>query len=214
MIKNVIFDLGGVVIDLQRENAVEALSKLGIKDAEELLGEYSQKGPFLKLETGEMTSAEFYDLMLEKCEGSVSCIQIRDAFEKFLVEIPWERLKMLESLKAKGYRIFALSNTNPIMFNHWIDRNFKKDGKTINDYFEGIVASFEEGVCKPDPVIFKNLIERYGLNPEETLMLDDSEKNVMAAESVGLKAVKIEPEGKNSFKSVCASLLEEAPSEQ
>ena len=206
-IKNIIFDLGGVVIDLKRERAVAALEKLGIEDAGTLLGEYSQKGPFLKLETGEISSSEFFDLLQSKCLKPTGCTQIRDAFEEFLVGIPIERLKLIEELKKQGFKTYVLSNTNPIMFNHWIQREFKKDGKSINDYFDGIVASFQEGVCKPDSSIFINLIKRYQLNPGETLMLDDSEKNVMAARSVGLKAQKIEAEGENSFHSVCKNLL-------
>ena len=207
MIKNIIFDLGGVVIDLKRENAVAALQRLGIKEADKLLGEYSQKGPFLMLETGDITSAEFYDLLLPECDKGTLCTQIRDAFEEFLVTIPVERLKTLEALKAKGYKLYVLSNTNPVMFNHWIQNEFKKDGKTMADYFDGIVASFQEGTCKPDPEIFKNLLKRYKLSPEETLMLDDSEKNVESAKSVGLNAIRIDAEGENSFDSVCGALL-------
>lgn len=206
MIKNIIFDLGGVIIDLQRERAVEALSKLGIGQAEELLGEYSQKGPFLLLETGEITSSEFFDMLLPKCKEGTNCCDLRDAFEEFLVDIPVERLRTLERLRDKGYKIYVLSNTNPIMFNHWIAREFRKDGKSINDYFDGVVTSFEEGTCKPDPAIFQKVINRYGLNPAETLMLDDSEKNIESARKVGLQVVRILPEGEYSFNAVCSKL--------
>ena len=206
MIKNIIFDLGGVVIDLERENAVKALEKLGISDASVLLGEYSQKGPFLKLETGEISSAEFYDLLLSQCKEGTTCKDIRDAFEEFLVGIPAERLQIIDELRAKGYRLFVLSNTNPIMYNHWIEAEFRKAGKSIQDYFDGIVTSFSEGTCKPDPVIFENLIRRYGLNPSETIMLDDSEKNLEAARSLGLHVKLIEKEGENSFSAVCRNL--------
>lgn len=205
--KNIIFDLGGVVINLKRERAVEALEKLGVDDVDELLGVYSQSGPFLQLETGELSSAEFYDLLLPKCQPGTTCRDLRDAFEKFLIDIPEERLRLIERLKGKGYRLFVLSNTNPIMYHHWIEREFRRQGKSINDYFEGIVTSFQEGTCKPDPRIFRNLVERYELCPSETLMLDDSEKNTSAAESIGLQAVRIEPEGEFSFDSVCGKLL-------
>lgn len=207
MIKNIIFDLGGVVINLDRNKAVEALKKLGVNDANVLLGEYSQKGAFLQLETGELSSSDFYDLLLSKCKEGTTCSMIRDAFEEFLVDIPNERLLLLDKLKKEGFKMYVLSNTNPIMYNHWIAREFKKNGRSINDYFDGIVASYQEGVCKPDPQIFINLINRYNLNPEETLMLDDSEKNVLSARSVGLKAIKIEEEGNDSFEAVCRRLL-------
>lgn len=206
-IKNIIFDLGGVVIDLDRNRAVDALTRLGLVDSKNLLGEYGQKGHFFMLENGEISSSDLYDLLLPHCKEGTTCSDIRDAFEEFLVGIPVERLRMLDRLKEKGYKVFVLSNTNPIMFDHWIDNAFRQDGKSINDYFHGIVTSYQEKMCKPDPQLFQKVVDRYGLNPEETLMLDDSEANVESARSIGLKAIRIMPEGKDSFMSVCGSFL-------
>lgn len=208
-IKNIIFDLGGVIIDLERRKAVDALDRLGLKDASALLGEYEQKGPFLLLEKGEISSSEVFDILLPHCNPGTTCTQIRDAFEEFLEDIPLERLKMLDKLRDKGYKLYVLSNTNPIMFNHWIDNAFRSDGKAMKDYFDGIVTSFQERTCKPDPRIFKNLISRYNLLPEETIMLDDSEANVESAKSVGLNAERIDKEGEHSFTQVCNRLLSE-----
>lgn len=207
-LKNIIFDLGGVIIDLDRRKAVDALDRIGLKDASSLLGEYEQKGPFLMLETGEISSSEVFDILLPHCKPGTTCTDIRDAFEEFLLDIPVERLRTLEKLRQKGYKLFVLSNTNPIMFNHWIDNAFRNDGKCMKDYFDGVVTSFQERMCKPDPQIFKNLIQRYNLDPNKTLMLDDSEANVKAAENVGLNAFRIEPKGDHSFTSVCNRLLE------
>lgn len=209
-IKNIIFDLGGVMIDLQRIKAVEALDRLGLKDSSALLGEYEQKGPFLMLETGEISSSEIYDMLLPQCKEGTTCSDIRDAFEEFLRDLPVERLKMIDRLRDKGFKLYVLSNTNPVMYNHWIDNAFRKDGKSMNDYFDGIVTSFQERMCKPNPDLFQRVIDRYGLKPEETIMLDDSEANVKAARSVGLDATRILPEGKDSFMDVCESLLKEA----
>ena len=206
-INNIIFDLGGVIIDLQRRMAVDALDRLGIQDSSSLLGEYEQKGPFLMLETGEISSSELYDILLPHCKEGTTCNDIRDAFEEFLKGIPVERLKMLDKLRQKGYKLYVLSNTNPIMYNHWIDNAFRSDGKTINDYFDGIVTSFQERMCKPDPDLFRKVTQRYNLKPEETIMLDDSEANVKAAQSIGLHAKHITPEGESSFMAVCNSLL-------
>lgn len=206
-IKNIIFDLGGVIIDLERLKAVDALDRLGLKDASSLLGEYEQKGPFLMLETGEISSSEVLDILLPHCKTGTTCTDIRDAFEEFLRDLPVERLKMIDKLRENGYKLFVLSNTNPIMYNHWIDNAFRQDGKSINDYFDGIVTSFQEKMCKPTPALFQRVVDRYNLNPEETLMLDDSEANVKAARSIGLKAIRIQPEGKDSFMDVCNSLI-------
>lgn len=210
-IKNIIFDLGGVVIDLQRECAVAALENLGIKQAGTLLGEYGQKGPFGELETGELTDAEFYDLLLPQALPGTTCTDLRNAFEAFLKELPKERLIMIRELRKSGYKLFVLSNTNPVMFNNWIDTAFRAEGLTMNDYFDGIALSFQERTLKPDPQIFRNVISRYNLVPSETLMLDDSEKNCNAAKSVGLNAIRITKSGENTFDSVCRRLLLDNP---
>lgn len=207
-VKNIIFDLGGVVIDLDRSRAISALSDLGLTDAAILLGEYEQKGPFLKLETGELSSSELYDTLLPNCKPGTTTTDIRDAFEKFLVEMPVVRLQTIRKLRDAGYRLFVLSNTNPIMYNHWIEEKFRQEGLTVNDYFDGIVVSFQERTCKPDPQIFRNLVERYRLDPRKTVLLDDSEANCNSARTTGLHAIQVKKEGNDSFLNICNRLLE------
>lgn len=189
-IKNIIFDLGGVVINLDRNRAVTALQELGLAEADTLLGLYRQEEPFLGLETGRVEAGEFFDLIRSRCPGATDA-QITCAFDRFLIDIPTERLARLRYIRRAGYRTFVLSNTNPVMYNGWITNAFRGEGLTINDYFDGIVASFQELTCKPDPAIFRILLDRYRLNPGETLMLDDSEANCQAARSVGMQAVRI-----------------------
>ena len=207
--KNIIFDLGGVVIDLDRQRAADALEALGITDAPLLLGEYEQKGPFLLLETGHYTTADLFDNLIPRCRPNTTCAEIRDAFERFLVKIPIERLQAIRELREKGFRLFVLSNTNPLMYNHWIDLAFRQVGLSINDYFDGIVTSFQEKRCKPDPEIFRNVVDRYKLDPKETLMLDDSAKNCESARSIGLNAIQIDNNGTDSLIAVCHRLGEE-----
>lgn len=207
-IKNVIFDLGGVVINLDRDRAVRALEELGLKDADSMLGLYGQQEPFLGLETGERSTAEFFDIIRSRVRPGVTDTQIADAFNQFLVSLPIERLAMLRRMRLAGFRIFILSNTNPVMFNTWIDRAFRQEGGSVNDYFDGIVVSYEELMCKPNVDIFTNLMRRYGLNPSETLMLDDSDKNCRAASEAGAHAFRIGNTDKDDMLSVCGALLE------
>lgn len=206
-IKNIIFDLGGVVIDLDRSRAVHALEAIGLEDAYSQLGEYGQKGAFYGLETGTLPESDFYDTIIAGCLPGTKARDVADAFEKFLVELPVSRLRRLRELREIGYGIYMLSNTNPVMYNHWIEDKFRGEGKTVNDYFDGIVVSFQERTCKPDPRIFRNLIERYHLDPSETLMLDDSAANCEAARSVGLQAITITKDGADTFDAVTSSLL-------
>ena len=207
-IQNVIFDLGGVVINLDRERAVKALEELGLEDADDILGLYGQKEPFYGLETGERSTADFFDLLRSKMKPGVTDMQITEAFNRFLVDLPTERLEMLRRMRMAGYRIFMLSNTNPVMYLTWIDRAFRQEGGTVNDYFDGIVVSFQELMCKPNVEIFKTLMRRYGLNPSETLMLDDSEKNCRAAAEAGAHAFQIGKTPEDDMLAICGALLE------
>lgn len=207
-INNIIFDLGGVIIDLDRDRAVKALEELGLEDADDMLGLYGQKEPFLGLETGELPSADFFDLMRSRMKPGVTDAQITDAFNRFLVKLPAERLEMLRRLRLAGYRIFMLSNTNPVMYLTWIDRAFRQEGGSVNDYFDGIVVSFQELMCKPNVAIFETVMRRYGLNPSETLMLDDSEKNCRAASEAGAHAFQIGNSENDDMLAICGALLE------
>lgn len=206
-IKNVIFDLGGVVIDLDRDRAVKALEELGLEDADDILGLYGQKEPFFGLETGELPTADFFDLLRSRMKPGVTDKQITEAFNKFLVCLPTERLEMLRRMRKGGFRIFMLSNTNPVMYLTWIGNAFRQEGLTVNDYFDGIVVSFQELMCKPNVAIFETLMKRYDLNPSETIMLDDSEKNCKAAEEAGAHSFKVGKSDTDDMIAVCTMLL-------
>ena len=193
MIKNLLFDLGGVIMDINRLNAVDSLKKIGIDNADRLLGEYAQKGPFLKLEEGSISPAEFRDELKKDLNVKISDSDIDNAFCDFLTGIPVNRLKALEVLKKEGFNIYMLSNTNPIMWYSRIADEFTKDGHELNHYFNGTVTSFEAKVCKPDAAIFDFAVKKLGINPYETLFLDDSQKNVEAARKLGFNAEVINP---------------------
>lgn len=193
MIKNLLFDLGGVIMDIKRLNAVESLKKIGITNADQLLGKYAQKGPFLKLEEGLISPAEFRNAIREGANVKITDNEIDNAFCNFLTGIPAKRLSDLEQLKQEGFNIYMLSNTNPIMWDSRIADEFKKAGHDLNYYFDGTVTSFEAKVCKPDAAIFDFAVKKLGINPAETLFLDDSLENVEAARKLGFNAEVINP---------------------
>ena len=192
MIKNLLFDLGGVIMDIRRLNCVASFERLGMKDADSFLGEYSQKGPFLQLEEGLITEAQFRDAVRQFIDGEVSDEQIDKAFCDFLVGIPIHRLEQLRQLKEK-YGIYMLSNTNPIMWHSRIAEDFRQEGMEREDYFDGIVTSFEARSIKPDARIFHTVVEKLGIKPEETLFLDDSQKNLDAAAQLGFHTLLVTP---------------------
>lgn len=189
-IDNIVFDLGGVVLDINRDICVERLESIGLPQAASLLDLYRQQGDFLALEQGEITAATFFDILRSQCvNASITDRELEDALCCFITGLPVERLKALRRLREMGKRTFVLSNTNAIMYNSVIDRLFRQESLSINDYFDGIIASFAEKVCKPDPEIFRILLRRYSLDPSRTLFIDDSQVNVDAAAQCGIKGL-------------------------
>lgn len=191
-IKNLLFDLGGVIMDIKRENCVKAFEAMGMTDANELLGEYAQKGVFLELEEGKITPAEFRTEIRKHISCAVSDSDIDAAFCKFLLGIPAHRLNALDELR-KSYKIYLLSNTNPIMIESDIKRYFKVCGKEMTDYFDGMVLSYLAKSIKPDSGIFEYAIKHLGILPEETIFFDDSAKNLEASAKFGFKTALVEP---------------------
>ncbi len=192
MIKNLLFDLGGVIMDIKRLQCVEAFERLGMKNANDFLGEYSQKGPFLQLEAGEISPAEFRAEIRSLIDSEVGDEEIDAAFCAFLVGIPRHRLKALRELR-KDYKIYMLSNTNPIMWHSRIAEEFRQEGMEREDYFDGIVTSFDAKSIKPDSKIFFTAIEKCGIAPKETIFLDDSQKNLDAATKLGFGTILVTP---------------------
>lgn len=191
-IHNLLFDLGGVIMDIRRENCVEALAKLGMKGADEMLGLYCQSGPFLLLEEGKITPERFRDEMRKRIDHNIGDNELDNAFNKFLIGIPLKRLEALRELR-KHYKIYMLSNTNPIMFDSKIKQEFEKEGFDRNYYFDGICVSFEEKCAKPDIQIFKNAALKFGIKPEETVFFDDSQANLNAASTLGFHTWLVKP---------------------
>lgn len=190
MIKALLFDLGGVIMDIRRERCVEAFRAIGMPDPEAFLGDFSQKGPFLKLEEGAISPAEFRDEIRKLIPVTVTDEQIDWALLRFLIGIPEERLRQLEQLH-RHYPIYMLSNTNPIMWEQFIVREFDKDGHDLPYYFDGCVTSFDVKCCKPRPEIFLEAARRFNLEPAETLFLDDSASNCRAASELGFKTAHV-----------------------
>lgn len=191
-INTIIFDLGGVLMDLDKQACIDAFKELGYENIEKLLGAYSQQGEFLELEEGKIGIDQFHKAVRHAIGKAVSDEDIDSAFCKFLINVPTYKLDMLLKLK-KRYQVFMLSNTNPIMFDSKIPEIFSKQGLTINDYFDRFYLSYKMGMTKPNPEIFRQMIEESGIVPEDTLFLDDSRSNVDAAALFGFKTYMAAP---------------------
>lgn len=191
-IKNLLFDQGGVIVDIRRDQCLDELKLLGMDHPEKLIGLYKQEGPFFALENGDITVEQFHDALRPLMPQGVTDEQMDYAFSSFIVGIPLHRLQALRELR-KRYKTYILSNTNPIMFEGVIARNFAQEGLDVNAYFDGVTVSYKARSNKPDRQIFDYAIATMGINPEETLFFDDGQENLDAAAKLGFKTALVEP---------------------
>jgi putative hydrolase of the HAD superfamily len=186
-IKNIFFDLGGVLIDLNKEKCIEEFRKLGITDIEEQIGKSFKSGLFYKLEEGSITPEEFRDNIRMMTTGKVTDKAIDFAWNSFLQSIPEPKLTLLRNLKSH-FRVFMVSNTNKIHFDYMIKHSFAADkGYNMSDYFEKCYLSFEMHVAKPDRAFFDYVISDSGILPANSLFMDDSIENINAAQKLGFQ---------------------------
>ena len=184
-IRNLLFDLGGVIINLDRQRCVDALTALGDEKADEMLGLSVQRGTLMDLEEGKISPSDFFKRMRQKIGKAVSDEEIVHALNELLIGIPLDRLTLLRKLRQR-FNVMMLSNTNPIMF--------AQEGLSITDYFDDVYLSYRLKSCKPDIAIFKKVIELSRIVPQETLFFDDSQKNLDAAASLGFKTFLVTPD--------------------
>ena len=185
-IKNIVFDLGGVILTLDRSEAVRRFQQAGLEQAEELLDSYHQKGVFLDLEEGRLTAEEFYDEIRSIAGKYISNEDIDYGWLGFIKETPVYKLDMLEELR-KSYKLYLLSNTNPVIMSWALSSQFSEKGKSLDQYFDKMYLSYKMGVTKPNPKIYEHLISDSGIIPSETLFVDDGAANIEAGKTLGMR---------------------------
>ena len=192
MIKAIIFDLGGVLVRLDKERCIRAFrEQLGFGRITEFLDTSHQRGPFGDLEAGRISEAQFYEACLPYCRPGTTGEDIRRCFGDLQDPLTPEVLALLESLRRR-YRLYILTNNSSVT----MARTYENAGKARLDLsatFCRIYISQELKLLKPDPAIFAHVIRDIGLPPQEMLYVDDSPRNVEAARNAGLQALHYEP---------------------
>ena len=186
-IKNIVFDLGGVLVDLDFKSAINGLQKAGFANVKEQLQAFDREGIFQKFELGEMTTDEFRSAIRENSTVTLTDEEVDALWNLMLLEIPREKLELILDLRGK-YMVYLLSNTNSIHWDYVCKNAFNYRGFRVSDYFEKTFLSFEMHLAKPDKAIFEKMLEDANLLAEETLFIDDSEANCKAAAEVGIHA--------------------------
>ena len=185
-VKNILFDLGGVLFHIDYQRTIDAFKKLGITDFEKHFTQHQQNDLFDAFETGKISSAVFVKTLQESLPGC-SEQEIIDAWNAMLIGLPQEYLKFLEDL-GKNYRLFLLSNANEIHI-QFVNENLQKNLNipSINQFFEKAYYSQEIGMRKPYKSTFDWVLQDAGILAEETLFIEDTAQHIEGAKEAGLK---------------------------
>ncbi len=194
MIKNVVFDLGGVLVGLDLAKCRAAFEAIGLDAIGALIDPCHPAAMMERMEQGDLTFHETCDEMRRMTGNrTVTDEQIAAAISAFLTGIPVEKLRAIEALRRRGIRTYVLSNNNPAAM-QTIRRMFAADGRTMEDYFDGIYLSYLMRRLKPHAEIFIKMLEDSGMSAEESLFIDDSERNVEAARRLGFAVYRPAPD--------------------
>jgi len=194
-INNLIFDLGGVIMDIDVKQTTNAFTKMGVKNIGDYFGHGFAASFFKDHEAGRISDEAF----IQKIREGIGLENIMDeevieAWNALLLRFPPERISLLDRIRKK-YRIFLYSNTNGIHYQRFAEiYRVAFPGRELNDHFEKTYYSHVLGHRKPDTTGFEIIIRENGLDPAETLFVDDTFMNVEGAIKAGLKGLYL-PQG-------------------
>lgn len=192
-IRNIIFDLGGVILNLDYNRTTEAFKQLGIAEFERIYSQAKQKQLFDEYEKGMISSDAFRAAITELIESRPTPLEIDRAWNAMLLDLPPQRLELLEKLKEK-YRLFLLSNTNAIhitAYSAYLRQTF--GFADLSHIFEKEYYSYLVGKRKPEREIFEMVLDENNLRAEETLFIDDSVQHIEGAQLAGINAYHLQP---------------------
>ena len=191
-IKNIIFDLGGVIINLDINKTIQAFNKLSNIPFETIYTQLQQTPIFDKFDKGEISESDFFDELQIALALPISKEKLIFAWNAMLLDFPKHRLDLLQKLKP-NYRLFLLSNTNETHITEFEAALFKQHGyKNLETFFETVYYSCRMGKRKPNADIFDYVISNHNLNPQETLFIDDTAQHVKGALKTGIQAKLLE----------------------
>lgn len=188
MIKNIIFDFGNVLFDIDLPRIGQSLQACLGERFEAAQRQVRDERLFERYETGELTSTGFIEAICRAGAPGLTAEQAVAAWNSIFLSMPRERFRLLEQLRRR-YRVYLLSNINEL-HEHWIAGYLAREHGIMDfetRYFERVYYSHRIGLRKPDPACFQFVLTDAGLLPEETLFVDDLEENVAAARRLGIR---------------------------
>ena len=189
-IDTIIFDFGGVLINIDYHKTIEAFKELGIEDFEERYSQADQISLFNDLEIGKISAQRFVNELLQLLPQGTSPNQVVHAWNAMLLDVPQSSVDLLKKLKGK-YRLFLLSNTNEIHIPRALKEWKKTSDTEFYNCFEQVYLSHEIGMRKPNEEIFEYVCREQAITPENAMFIDDSAQHIEGARKVGLNAVHL-----------------------
>ena len=192
-IKNILFDLGGVILNINYHLTIDAFKKIGFTDFEAFYTQKNQTEFFNLFETGHLSVSEFHEYIKKNCPSSITNNQINTAWNAMLLDLPIYRIEFLEML-SKKYQIYLLSNTNEVHiseFKKTIDATVGYD--RFKNVFNACYYSSEIGFRKPKKACFNYVLKTNDLDAKETLFIDDSIQHIKGASSLGILSYLLKP---------------------
>lgn len=192
-IKNIVFDLGNVLLDLDFDASIKAFEKLGLEKSLRTPKQTYSDPVFYQLETGKITAVTFREKVRRLLKNPLATDeQIDDAWYAMIGEIPPHRVEVLQALRKK-YKVYLFSNTNAIHIGRVMYDFKRRYGFEFASLFDEAFYSHEIKAKKPDVEVFRKVIDLAGFAPDETLFVDDLEQNVEGAKLAGLKVYWLKP---------------------
>lgn len=185
-IKNVVFDLGGVICDLEVERVIEAFREIGMPKMAALMDPCYPAEVNERMESGQIGWEEACDEMRRiDNRPEVTNAEIEWVYREFLARVDSSKMATIDRLRAQGFKTYVLSNTNPVAIEIVRDRVREATGRELDSYFDDIFLSYQLKILKPSPAIFEKMIALSGMNPQETLFIDDGSRNADTAHKLG-----------------------------
>lgn len=187
-IKNIIFDLGGVIINLDIPKTIAEFNKLSVVPFESIYNQLQQSPIFDLFDKGQISETDFFKELKRYLKEDITNAQMIDAWNAMLLDFPIHRLQLLSALNLK-YRIFLLSNTNETHITQ-LESDLHKEHsyKNLEPFFEKVYYSCRIGMRKPDSDIFEFVLNQNKLNAHETIFIDDSPQHIKGALNTGIQS--------------------------
>lgn len=187
-IKNIIFDLGGVIINLDIKRTIAEMNRISHVPFETLYTQAKQNPIFDELDKGTISPTHFFTELKKEMNYKGSDQDLMEAWNAMLLDVPSHRLDLLVEAK-QNYNTYLLSNTNEPHINVFERELYLEHGvKNFSDYFDRAYYSCRVGLRKPDPDIFEMVLKENELNPSETIFIDDSIQHVQGAGACGIRS--------------------------